>query len=482
MTRRVNESNAVLPSSFAQFAVLRRLMAPRWRFAATLRSRRALALTVALCASASFARSSARAEPQANSPYQKLAIFARALAHVEQSYVSDVDPDRLIYGAIRGMLGALDPHSSFMDPEQFRILSDDAEGRYGGVGIEIDARDGWLTVVSVFPAGPAARAGVKPGDRFLAIAGIAARDLPIEQAQERMRGEPGTQVAVVLRRPDVDEAIALTLTREVIEVRAVDARVLPDGIVYVHLKVFQETTASELHHAIDEAVERSAARGGAVTGVMLDLRDNPGGLLSSAVAVADQFLRQGVIVSTRGRGGQLMREQRASAIGTWPDWPIVVLINGYTASAAEIVAGALRDQKRATTLGTRSFGKGSVQNVIELPDQSAMKLTTALYYTPNGHSIQAEGIEPDVAVEQLDPETLQKARLARSEVSEAALAQHIAAQDLPPPATATDRASAHGPAPAGGIGASDPFADDYQARMGHQVLTALIAAARAARH
>ena len=158
MTRRVNESNAVLPSSFAQFAAVRR-------------RRRVVALAFALCSCVSFARSSARAEPQANSPYQKLAIFARALAHVEQSYVSDVDPDRLIYGAIRGMLGALDPHSSFMDPEQFRILSDDAEGRYGGVGIEIDARDGWLTVVSVFPAGPAARAGVKPGDRFLAIAG-----------------------------------------------------------------------------------------------------------------------------------------------------------------------------------------------------------------------------------------------------------------------------------------------------------------------
>jgi carboxyl-terminal processing protease len=451
MPRRVNESNVVLPSSFADFA----------------------AIMICVVSSCCALPSVARAEPQADSPYHKLAIFARALVHVEQSYVSEVDEDQLIYGAIRGMLGVLDPHSAFMDPEQFRILSDDSEGRYGGVGIEIDARDGWLTVVSVFANGPAARAGVKPGDRFLAIAGVNARDMPIEQAQERMRGEPGTQVQVMLRRPDVAEALALTFTREVIEVRAVDARMLPDGIFYAKLKSFQETTASELRRAIDEAVEHAAAQRGAITGVMLDLRDNPGGLLSSAVDVADQFIDEGVIVSTRGRGGRMLREQRATHAGTRPNWPMVVLINGYSASAAEIVAGALRDHKRAVMVGTRSFGKGSVQNVIELPDQSAMKLTTALYYTPSGRSIQAEGIEPDVVVEQLDPELLAKARLGQ-ELSEASLAQHLTAQNASQPASAAppiERGAPRAAQPEAGA----PFADDYQAHVAHQVLRALIA-------
>jgi carboxyl-terminal processing protease len=454
MPRRVNESSRVLPRSFADFAVI------------------SISVVLSCCALPTVAR----AEPQADSPYHKLAIFARALAHVEQSYVSEVDEDQLIYGAIRGMLGVLDPHSAFMDPEQFRILSDDSEGRYGGVGIEIDARDGWLTVVSVFPNGPAAHAGVKPGDRFLAIAGVNARDMPIEQAQERMRGEPGTQVQVVLRRPDVEEALALTFTREVIEVRAVDARLLPDGIFYAKLKMFQETTASELRRALDAAVEHAAAQRGAITGVMLDLRDNPGGLLSSAVDVADQFIDEGVIVSTRGRGGRMLREQRATHAGTRPNWPMVVLINGYSASAAEIVAGALRDHKRAVTVGTRSFGKGSVQNVIELPDQSAMKLTTALYYTPSGRSIQAEGIEPDVVVEQLDPQLLAKARLGQ-ELSEASLAQHLSAQNAgsaaqpATPAPPIERGAPRAAQP----GAGAPFADDYQAHVAYQVLRALIA-------
>jgi carboxyl-terminal processing protease len=325
----------------------------------------------------------------------------------------------------------------------------------------------------------------------LAIEGLSARDLPIEQAQERMRGEPGTKVRVTLRRPDATDALDLVLTREVIEVHAVDARVLGDRSVYVRLKVFQETTAAELHEALDRAVEHTAANGG-VTGLLLDLRDNPGGLLSSAIVIADEFLSEGVIVSTRARGGRLLREQRASAAGTRPPWPMVVLVNGYSASAAEIVAGALHDQKRAVIVGTRTFGKGSVQNVIELPDHSALKLTTALYYTPSGRSIQAQGIEPDVVIEQLDPELVKKARLSGDEFSEASLSQHLKAQSpaqqaeqlgAQMPAAAPTAASA--PAPARAARSAEQaaqahdlpsFADDFQARMAHQVLKALIAA------
>jgi carboxyl-terminal processing protease len=431
-------------------------------------------LLLAVLLAASVATPHARAEPQADSPYRRLEIFARALAHVEQSYVTDANQDELIYGAIRGMLRVLDPHSAFLDPAQVQILTSDSEGRYGGVGIEIDVRDGWLTVVSAFEGGPAARAGVQPGDRFLSIDGLIARDMPIEEAQQHMRGAPGTQVKASLRRPTADDAIEVVLTREIIEVRAVDARVLADRTIYLRLKVFDDTTATELRRALDEASERAAASGG-LRGLVLDLRGNPGGLLSSAVLVADEFLAEGVIVSTRARGGKLLREHRASAAGTRPDWPIVVLIDGYTASAAEIVAGALRDHKRAVIVGTRSFGKGSVQNVIELPDRSAIKLTTALYYTPSGRSIQAEGIEPDVRIEQLDPQALARARIDSDQLREESLAQHLQSQRGAQPAVVPVDRGARAAVQTAGRRSNDPFADDFQARMAHQVLKALIA-------
>jgi len=392
---------------------------------------------------------------------------------VEQSYVGEVDGDQLMYGAIRGMLKVLDPHSEFLPPEQYRILTSDTEGEYGGVGLEIDVRDGWLTVVSVFDGSPAQRAGVRPGDRFLMIEGEAARDLPVQDALERMRGEPGTKVHVALRRDGEENAIELTLPREVIEVRAVDARVLPDRIAYVKLKIFQETTANELREALDAAVEHAAAQGG-LRGVLLDLRGNPGGLLSSAVLVADEFLSEGVIVSTRGRGGRMLREQQATAAGTRPNWPLVLIVDGYSASASEIVAGALHDHGRAVLVGTRTFGKGSVQNVIELPDHSAIKLTTALYYTPSGRSIQANGIQPDVLVEQLDLAALRRAQVGEAGLSEAKLQGHLDGEaTVPASSKPTDRGLRTGPA---GNPAQAPFADDFQARMAHQVLNALITA------
>jgi carboxyl-terminal processing protease len=417
----------------------------------------------------------AQAEPAAASPYRKLEIFARALAQIEQSHVLEVDDDKLIYGAIRGMLAALDPHSAFMDPEEFRILSSDAEGRYGGVGLEIDVRDGWLTVVSVFQGGPAQSAGLRPGDHFLSIEGLGARDMPIGEAQQRMRGEPGTQVHVSLRRPEVADAIVATLTRAVIDVPAVDARVLPDRIAYVQLKLFQATSAVELRTALDRAVERTAQSGG-VAGLLLDLRDNPGGLVSSAVAIADEFLADGLIVSTRGRGGRLQREEHASKAGTRPNWPMVVLVNGYTASAAEILAGALHDHKRAVIVGTRTFGKGSVQTVIELPDSSALKLTTALYYTPSGRSIQAEGIEPDVIVEQLDADALRKLRSGRDALREDTLDQHLTSETASATSPAAHEArAARAPLDGTPITSASSLDDDYQASMAHQVLKALIA-------
>jgi len=404
--------------------------------------------------------------PAAESPYANLSTFARALAHIELSYVSSVDQDKLIYGAIRGMVRTLDPHSDYLDPEEYRVLASDTRGRFGGVGVEIDVRDGWLTVTAVFPNGPAERAGLRVGDRFVSINGLRARDMPIEDAVRHMRGEPGTEVRIALRRKDDAPAIEATLTREIISVDAIEGRVLEDGSLYVRLRVFQETTTSELADVLDRAVESSRERGG-LRGLLLDLRDNPGGLLDQAISVADEFLQDGVIVSTRGRGGRELSVAGARKAGTRPNWPMVVLVNGYTASAAEIVAGALRDHGRALVVGTRTFGKGSVQNVIELPDSSALKLTVARYYTPSGRSIQAEGIEPDVAIEQAPSPAL----TGGSGFSEASLEGHLENELRVHREAGTSSRSA--PRRSGTEQAPVPFADDFQARLAHQTLRAI---------
>lgn len=417
----------------------------------------------------------AQATEGSASPYANLSVFARALSQIEAAHVEEPDQDELIYGAIRGMVGTLDPHSTFMDPEEYRILTSDTQGRFGGIGVEVDVRDGWLTVHGVIGGGPADEAGLEPGDRFLVIDGRMARDMPISEAVRIMRGEPGTQVQVRIRREGEDEALRVTLTRAVVQVDAVEARILPDRIVHVHIKAFQSTTTAELHAALDAAVERTSSRGG-VRGILLDMRRNPGGLLHEAVRVSDTFLDSGAIVSTRGRGGQMLSEASASGPGTRPAWPIVVLVDHYTASAAEIVAGALQDHRRAIIVGSRTWGKGSVQNIIELPDGSALKLTVARYYTPSGRSIQAQGVEPDVEVEQLDDETARElVQRAVERFSEASLERHLEGDEATEAEVEdlTRRTEVRREADSdeeGGV-----FDDDFQARMAHQVLRALIA-------
>jgi carboxyl-terminal processing protease len=418
------------------------------------------------------------------SPYRNLGVLARALSHIENTYVDEVDQDALVHGAIRGMVQTLDPHSTYLDPEEYRILASDTSGRFGGIGVEIDVRDGWLHVTRVIEDGPAAAAGVRPGDRFLAIEGRMARDLPIDEAVRRMRGEPGTRVRVRLRRPGQDDAVDVTITRATVELRAVETRLLPDRLLYVRLRAFQETTAAELRRALDQAAAE-AARAGGVRGVLLDLRDNPGGLLQQAVLVSDEFLASGVIVTTKGRGGQVLDEARARASGTRPDWPMVVLVNGYTASAAEIVAGALQDHRRAVVVGQRTWGKGSVQNVIELPDQSALKLTIARYYTPSGRSIQATGIEPDVTLDPVDDAALVQALRGREVVSEATLDRHLENDGDPGRRGASPAAGSAPPSreqprqgPSAEARDAPPFASDYQARMALQTLRALVVARR----
>lgn len=410
----------------------------------------------------------AHATPEQESPYPNLGVFARALVHVETSYVEDVDQDTLVYGAIRGMVATLDPHSAFLDPDEVRLLESDTDGRFAGVGVEISMRDGWLTVLGVFPGGPAAAAGVKPGDRFLRIEGRGARDMRMDDAVRVMRGEPGTRVHVAIRREGEESDLELDLTRAIIDVPPVDARLLPGGILYVSIASFQSNTADELDAALDAGVRQARASGG-IRGLMLDLRNNPGGLVDQAVRVCDEFLSSGVIVSTRARGGRLLSESRASLLGTRPDWPMVVLVNELSASAAEIVAGALHDQHRATLVGDRTFGKGSVQNIIDLPDGSALKLTIARYYTPSGGSIQARGIEPDVSA----PQDLGGQHGPEGAFREADLEGHLdgaptheesgARRNLP----RTPDASA---AP------DEPFHADTQARTAYGVIEALIQA------
>jgi carboxyl-terminal processing protease len=397
--------------------------------------------------------------PARRSPFEPLAVFARALSYIELAYVEPVDQEKLVEGAIRGLADALDPHSVYLDREEYQILKSDAEGRFAGIGVEVSTRDGWLTILSVFEGGPAALAGLRPGDRFLTIEGEDARDLPLYDAVRRIRGEPGTSVKVSIRRQGKEEALERTLTRAFIEIDPIDMRVLDDGVVYLRVKAFQDGTARQLSKALDEAVDRCEEIGG-IQGLLMDLRDNGGGLLQEAVWVSDEFLSSGVIVSTRGRDGKVISEYSARRAGTRPKWPIVVLINENTASAAEIVAGALRDHGRAVLVGVRSFGKGSVQNVFDLPGGSALKLTTARYYTPSGRSIQAEGVTPDLLAEQ--PRRDGQPTPLREE----ALEGHLAAQSSP---SRSERGSmVKAPPPKGSV--PSIFSDDLQAQRAYQVL------------
>ncbi|MCS6798228.1 MAG: S41 family peptidase [Myxococcota bacterium] len=411
--------------------------------------------------------SPALATPERASPYRNLGTLARALVHVEAAWVGTPDQDRLIRGALDGLAASLDPHSDYLDPEEYRMLEADARGQFGGVGLEIESRDGWLVVLGVFEGAPAARAGLLPGDRLLRIDGVDARDMRLVDAVRRMRGAPGTSVRVVVRRPGQEAAIERTLVREIVRVPSVRSRLLSDRTLYLDVSTFQESTAREVRDALDRALNQ-ASRAGGLRGILLDLRSNGGGLLDQAVLVADEFLGAGPVVRVHGRGGRAIAEHVSRDAGTRPDWPLVVLVDGYTASAAEILAGALRDHGRAVLVGRRTWGKGSVQNVIPLPDGGALKLTVALYRTPTGRVIQARGIEPDVVLDAVaapDPfvQTSEQALDGHLE-PEPGLERPRPALRVPPPDPDADGASAAA------------FPDDAGARAAHRILRAILAA------
>ena len=328
--------------------------------------------------------------------YKDLEMFTDVVSIIRKSYVEKVNMKDLIYGAINGMLASLDPHSSFMPPEMYKEMKVDTTGEFGGLGIEITIRDGVLTIVSPIEDTPAYRAGLKAGDQILKIGDRFTKDITIMQAVKLMRGPKGSKVTITVMRDAFAKPKQFTITREIIKVQSVKYRTLEDGFGYVRLVQFQERTAEDLHDALAQLRKEN---GGHLKGLILDLRNNPGGLLDQAVQVADTFIGKGLIVFTKGREEGSNMRFVAHAAGTEPDYPMVVLINGGSASASEIVAGALKDHHRAVIMGTQSFGKGSVQTIIPLSDHSGLRLTTALYYTPSGNSIQARGITPDIVVQ-----------------------------------------------------------------------------------
>lgn len=331
--------------------------------------------------------------------FEALDIFTKILHYVEKDYVESVDERRLIRGAIRGMLSTLDPHSVYLSPKIYKHLKADTSGIFGGVGLEITVRDGWVTVVSPVEGTPAAQAGIKPGDRILKINGKSTKGMDLGTAVKEMRGAKGKKVVLTIGRKGLKKPFDVSLTRQIIKAPSVQSELLEGKYPYVKVSSFQERTAEDLKKILkkyDEAILKQ--------GLILDLRNNPGGLLNQAVQVCDLFLDNGVIVTTAARGKEIDRRE-ATPDGGKEHYPMIILVNGGSASASEIVAGALQDQGRALILGTQSFGKGSVQSVIELEDGSALKLTIARYLTPKGRSIQAEGITPDVVIEPIPPQT-----------------------------------------------------------------------------
>lgn len=332
--------------------------------------------------------------------YKEIKTFNEVLDMVQKNYVDQVDSSSLIQGAINGMIKTLDPHSAFMTPDVYKGLEEETQGHFGGIGIEITLVKDVLTVVSPIEDTPAYKAGVKSGDQIIKIDGKTTKDISMMEAVIKLRGKKGTKVTITITREGMIKPRNIVLTRAEIQVHSVKSKTFDNNIGYIRISSFNEKTAADLRKALADVKVKSDP----MQGLVLDLRNDPGGLLNQAIEVSDMFLRSGVIVSTRGRTKSMETRMQAKDDGAREvTVPMVVLVNEGTASAAEIVAGALQDNGRALILGTQTFGKASVQTVIRLEDGSALKLTTARYYTPKGRSIQAEGIKPDLIVKLKKP-------------------------------------------------------------------------------
>ncbi len=352
-----------------------------------------------------------------------LQVFAQALDLIEQNYVERKPVKDLIYGAIQGTVGTLDPHSSFLTPEEFRELQIETKGKFSGIGIEIALKDRILTVVSPIEGTPAFRAGLEAGDQILKINGTSTKNMTLMDAVKLIRGPKGSKVTLTINRQGFPQPKDFAIVREIIPIISVKARMLDGGYGYIRVVNFQDQTDRDLKMYLKKMQQRQVP----FKGLILDLRNDPGGLLEQAIQVADEFLDSGLIVYTQGRSPQQnMRFYARQGQPGEPRFPMIVLINEGSASASEIVAGALKDQKRALTMGSKSFGKGSVQTIIPLEDGSALRLTTALYYTPSGQTIQEKGIIPDVVVK--EPEI--PADKTREKLRDEALTRHMRKEGL----------------------------------------------------
>lgn len=350
-------------------------------------------------------------------PLEDLQVFTRAYDHIRKSYVTEIDDRTLLEYAIRGMLDELDPHSSYLDASSFEDLQVNTTGEFGGLGIEVGMEDGFIKVIAPIDETPAARAGVEAGDLIIKLDNVSVKGLTLDEAVDKMRGPKGSELTITIVRDGVDGPFDITIERDTIKVRSVRAKLKEDHFAYIRIAQFQIHTGNDVAKEFDKLSKQAEE----LHGVILDLRNNPGGVLQASVEVADHFLEEGLIVYTEGRQEDSNSRYEAKPGDITQGLPIVVLINDGSASASEIVAGALQDHGRALILGTQSFGKGSVQSIIPVASERALKLTTALYYTPSGRSIQAEGIAPDIPVERVKVTAVRQ----KSGINEAGLSGHL---------------------------------------------------------
>jgi len=353
-------------------------------------------------------------------PLEDLRTFTEIFAKIKNDYVEPIEDKALLENAIRGMLAGLDPHSAYLVPEDYRELQAGTSGEFGGLGIEVGMEDGFVKVISPIDDTPADRAGVEAGDLVIRLDDTPVKGMALSDAVKIMRGKPGTDIVLTIVRDGEDAPLKITITRDVIRVTSVKSRMLDPGYGYVRISQFQSRTGDNLQEALAKLEDTA---GGPLKGLILDLRNNPGGVLSAAVSVSDAFLKDGIIVYTEGRLDDAKLKFNAKPTDILDGAPMVVLVNGGSASASEIVAGALQDHQRAIIMGQKTFGKGSVQTILPMDNGSALKLTTAKYYTPSGVSIQAKGISPDIELENL---TLANADTpVTTRIKEADLARHL---------------------------------------------------------
>ena len=361
-------------------------------------------------------------KPSQPLPLDDIRIFTEVFAKIKSSYVDHVEDEELLKNAIRGMLNGLDPHSTYLNEDAYRTLQEGTSGKFGGLGIEVSMENHFIKVITPIDDTPAQRAGILAGDLIIRLNDTPVKGLALEEAVRIMRGKPGSEIKLTITRQDQIKPIIITVTRDIINVTSVKRKTLEPGFGYIRISNFQENTVSSLHQELDTLKNEN---NNALEGIVLDLRNNPGGILPSAVGVADSFLDKGLIVYTEGRIKESQLTFNAKPTTKLNNIPMIVIVNGGSASAAEIVAGALQDQKRALIIGEKTFGKGSVQTILPLNKSSAVKMTTARYYTPSGRSIQATGITPDITIKKINISNILDEEDADMMIKEADLGDHL---------------------------------------------------------